>query len=200
VHGAAPAGTRGTTAATPGSAASPCPTTAASTPSAWSTTGTAWPFPASDTAEQAATTRRRHARAIGVSHSVGLSHFTRDFSLDKVADCLDQAGLPGRVPDRRERTLPPDRCRRLAGDPLADVRDEPEGVRAVRRRGGYAVHVPGGRRRHRRVLGEERLAARCRRALRRVVAPRDHVPQGAQARAHGLPVSHAADWVSADAA
>jgi hypothetical protein len=54
-----------------------------------------------------------------------------------------------------------------------------------------AVHAPRGRKRHRRVLGEERLAARCRRPLRRSFTTRDQVPQGAQGRAHGVPGSHA---------
>nr|AAV67823.1 unknown protein [Oryza sativa Japonica Group] len=116
---------------------------------------------------------------------------------------VDQAGLPGGVPDGGERALRGGGAgRRAGGDQVAGVQDQPEGVRAVRRRrgGGHAVRVPGGRRRHRRVLGEERPAARRRRPARRAAAAGDHVREGAQARAHGVPLGPATLRASAAAA
>lgn len=112
----------------------------------------------------------------------------------------DQAGLPGRAPDGRERALLPDRGRRVAGDPVAGVPEQPAGVRAVRGGGGRGVHVPGGRGRHRRLLREERLAARRRRALRRAAAPGEDVRQGAEVRGLGVPCSDATDRAAAAAA
>ncbi|RCV16748.1 hypothetical protein SETIT_3G162900v2 [Setaria italica] len=112
----------------------------------------------------------------------------------------DQAGLPGRAPDGRERALLPDRGRRVAGDPVAGVPEQPEGVRAVRGGGGRGVHVPGGRGRHRRLLRAERLAARRRRALRCAAAAGEDVRPGAEARALGVPGSDAPDRAAAAAA
>ncbi|XP_071681064.1 uncharacterized protein [Lolium perenne] len=106
---------------------------------------------------------------------------------------VDQAELPGRAPDGRERPVRPGGARRLACDPVAVIEDGARGVRAVRRRrrGGHAVRVRRGGGRGGGVLREERVAAGRRRDVRGGSAAGEGVRQGAEDGYHGLPLGHA---------